>query len=79
MRVCVCVCVCYWALVCGLCLNYEVVDFQYQTMTPLKPRLVQMILYGDNTDVSGAGDREGGGLPPRKKWDGGRIRRGGGG
>ena len=28
--------VCYWPPACGLCLNYEVVEFQPRTVTPSK-------------------------------------------
>ena len=37
-------CVCYYPPVRGVCPNYEVVEFQPRTVTPLKPRLCCLLL-----------------------------------
>ena len=39
------VCVCDLPLILGVCLNYEVVEFQPRTVTPLKPRLRCLLLH----------------------------------
>ena len=46
-----CMCVCYWPPVCGVCSNYEVVEFQPRKVTPPKPHrplnggLIYMLIY----------------------------------
>ena len=43
--VCVCVCVCYLAPFCGVCPNYEVVEFKPFTVNPPEPRLCRLLLH----------------------------------
>ena len=40
-----CVCLCYRPLVYRVCPNYELVEFQPQTMIPPKPRLCHLLLH----------------------------------
>ena len=43
--VCVCVCVCNCLPVRGVCPNYEVMEFQPQTLTPPKPSIRLLLLH----------------------------------
>ena len=43
--VCMCVCVYFWSSVRGVCSNYEVVEFQPRTVTPLKPFVRRLLLH----------------------------------
>ena len=71
MCVCVCVCVCYRPPVRGVCPNYEVIEFQPRTVTPLEPRLfhlfLRIILVPPRPPFPSSGVLPGGGspLPPR--------------